>query len=91
MIKKKKETKASETHEESLFSKEKIVTAMKGETFHFALGLLLVIFGVYLLLAFTSFFFTGGADQSLLDHPEPGELARTDNRIQNVAGPRGAQ
>ena len=91
MIKKKKETKASETHEESLFSKEKIVTAMKGETFHFALGLLLVIFGVYLLLAFTSFFFTGGSDQSLLDHPEPGELARTYNRIQNVAGPRGAQ
>ena len=91
MIKKKKETKASETHEESLFSKEKIVTAMKGESIHFALGLLMVIFGVYLLLAFTSFFFTGGADQSLLEHPEPGELARTNNQIQNVAGPRGAQ
>ena len=91
MIKKKKEAKTPETHEESLFSKEKIVTAMKGETIYFACGLLMVIFGVYLLLAFTSFFFTGGADQSLLDHPEPGELARTDNRIQNVAGPRGAQ
>lgn len=91
MIKKKKETKASETHEESLFSKEKIITAIKGESIHFAFGLLMVIFGVYLLLAFTSFFFTGGADQSLLEHPEVGELLRTNNQIQNVAGPRGAQ
>lgn len=91
MIKKKKETKASETHEESLFSKEKIITAIKGESIHFAFGLLMVIFGVYLLLAFTSFFFTGGADQSLLEHPEAGELLRTNNQIQNVAGPRGAQ
>lgn len=91
MIKKKKESKSPETKEESLFSKEKIVTAMKGETSYFAIGLLLVIFGVYLILAFSSFFFTGGADQSLLEHPEPGELIRTDNQIQNVAGPRGAQ
>lgn len=91
MIKKKKETKVSETHEESLFSKEKIITAIKGESIHFAFGLLMVIFGVYLLLAFTSFFFTGGADQSLLEHPEAGELLRTNNQIQNVAGPRGAQ
>lgn len=56
MIKKKKESKSPETKEESLFSKEKIVTAMKGETSYFAIGLLLVIFGVYLILAFSSFF-----------------------------------
>ena len=50
-----------------------------------------VIFAVYLLLAFTSFFFTGAADQSILDNQLPGELLQTDNQVQNYAGARGAQ
>ena len=70
---------------------DKVVTAIKGETIHFIIGLLCVIFGVYMLLAFSSFFFTGGNDQSLLSHPDPGELLETGNRIQNYAGARGAQ
>ena len=69
----------------------KVVTAIKGETIHFIIGLLCVIFGVYMLLAFSSFFFTGGNDQSILSHPDPGELLETGNRIQNYAGARGAQ
>lgn len=44
-----------------------------------------------MLLAFSSFFFTGGNDQSILSHPNPGELLETGNRIQNYAGARGAQ
>lgn len=44
-----------------------------------------------MLLAFSSFFFTGGNDQSILSHPDPGELLETGNRIQNYAGARGAQ
>lgn len=70
---------------------DKVVTAIKGETIHFIIGLLCVIFGVYMLLAFSSFFFTGGNDQSILLHPDPGELLETGNRIQNYAGARGAQ
>lgn len=70
---------------------DKVVTAIKGETIHFIIGLLCVIFGVYMLLAFSSFFFTGGNDQSILSHPDPGELLETGNRIQNYAGARGAQ
>lgn len=50
----------------------KVMTAIKGETVHFIIGLLCVIFGVYMLLAFSSFFFTGGNDQSILSHPNPG-------------------
>ena len=69
----------------------KVMTAIKGETVHFIIGLLCVIFGVYMLLAFSSFFFTGGNDQSILSHPNPGELLETGNRIQNYAGARGAQ
>ena len=44
-----------------------------------------------MLLAFTSFFFTGGNDQDILAHPNPGELLETGNKIQNYAGARGAQ
>lgn len=38
-------------------------------------------FAVYLLLAFTSFFFTGAADQSILDNQQPGELMQTANHV----------
>ena len=87
-MKKKTETKENE---EKMIAPSKVIKAMKGETIHFIIGLLCVIFGVYMLLAFTSFFFTGGNDQSILAHPDPGELLETENRIQNYAGARGAQ
>lgn len=64
---------------------------LKNETTHFVIGLISVIFAVYLLLAFTSFFFTGAADQSILDNQQPGELMQTTNHVKNYAGARGAQ
>lgn len=88
MSKKKTDNK---TNEEKLITPGKVVTAIKSETFHFSVGLFCVIFGVYMLLAFSSFFFTGGNDQSILSHPNPNELLETGNRIQNYAGARGAQ
>ena len=87
-MKKKTDTK---TTEQKRVTTQKVVTALKSETAHFVIGLLCVIFGVYMLLAFSSFFFTGGNDQSILAHPNPGELLETGNRIQNYAGTRGAQ
>ena len=69
----------------------KTVRAVKSETGSFIIGLVLVMLGVYMLLAFTSFFFNGGSDQSLLAHPKPGELLDTGNKIQNETGPMGAQ
>ena len=61
---------------------------IKSETTHFVIGLISVIFAVYLLLAFTSFFFTGDADQSILDNQLPGELMQTNNQVKNYAGAR---
>ncbi len=87
MAKNKTNSKATEKR----ITPGKIATAIKSETAHFIIGLLCVIFGVYLLLAFSSFFFTGGNDQSILTHQEKNELLQTDNRIQNYAGARGAQ
>ena len=63
----------------------------KNETARFVIGLLLIIFSVYLLLAFTSFFFTGAADQSILENATAEELAAVDNGVRNYAGSRGAQ
>ena len=63
----------------------------KSETTHFVIGLISIIFAVYLLLAFTSFFFTGAADQSILENQLPGELMQTNNQVKNYAGARGAQ
>ena len=69
----------------------KIKTFFKSETTHFVIGLMSVIFAVYLLLAFTSFFFTGAADQSILDNQLPDELMQTGHQVKNYAGARGAQ
>lgn len=69
----------------------KIVAILKNETLHFIIGLVMVIFSVYLLLAFSSFFFTGSADQSILENHTTEQLLSTDNHVKNYAGARGAQ
>lgn len=69
----------------------KAARVLKNETFHFIIGLLFVIFSVYLLLAFSSFFFTGASDQSIIENPDPGQLASVNNHVKNYAGARGAQ
>lgn len=69
----------------------KIGALFKNDTIHFVVGLILVIFSVYLLLAFSSFFFTGAADQSIIDADNSQELASTQNGVKNYAGSRGAQ
>lgn len=69
----------------------KAAALFRNETVHFIIGLVLVIFSVYLLLAFSSFFFTGAADQSIIDGGNAQELASTNNGVKNYAGSRGAQ
>lgn len=83
--------KTDKEPEKERFSGNKISQTFKNETLHFVIGLIMVIFAVYLLLAFTSFFFTGAADQSILESPAPGQLASVDNHVKNYAGARGAQ
>ncbi|WP_274949798.1 DNA translocase FtsK [Bacteroides cutis] len=77
--------------ERSLSFFGKIIAVFKNETVHFIIGLVLVIFSVYLLLAFSSFFFTGAADQSIIDSGNAQELISTNNGVKNYAGSRGAQ
>ena len=83
--------KTDKETEPKKISKNRFTTFFKSETIHFVIGLISVIFSVYLLLAFISFFFTGAADQSILDNQQPGELMQTTNHVKNYAGARGAQ
>lgn len=87
MAKKKSDKEA----EPKVPSTNKFIAFFKNETIHFVLGLVLVIFSVYLLLAFSSFFFTGAADQSIIDSGNPHDLSTVNNHVKNYAGSRGAQ
>ncbi len=87
MAKKKSDKETSQ----SSVSMSRVAHFMKNETFHFIVGLTMVIFAVYLLLAFTSFFFTGAADQSIVESGNPEDLAVINNQVKNYAGSRGAQ
>ncbi len=77
--------------EQSLSFFGKVAALFRNETIHFVIGLVLVIFSVYLLLAFSSFFFTGAADQSIIDSGNSQDLLAVNNGVQNYAGSRGAQ
>ena len=66
---------------------EKIKNALNGETGHFIGGLICLMFGVYMFLAFTSFLSAGGADQSVTGYSPTGET----EVVQNHAGPAGAR
>lgn len=87
MAKKKSDKEADQTSA----SPGKFTLVFKNETVHFVIGLVLVIFSVYLLLAFSSFFFTGAADQSIIDSGNAADLAAVNNQVKNYAGSRGAQ
>ena len=86
----KKNSTAKDT-ELSLSFFGKVAALFRSETVHFVIGLVLVIFSVYLLLAFSSFFFMGAADQSIIDGGSAQELISTNNGVKNYAGSRGAQ
>ncbi len=68
---------------------QQIRAFFRNERFHFALGILLGCFAVYVGIAFLSFFFTGKADFSILELPAD---AQKDIRasIQNITGLEGA-
>ena len=58
MAEKKKEKKAKQPSRVAMF--------LRDERFHFAFGAILFFVSLYVLLALVSFFFTGGADQSIV-------------------------
>ena len=51
----------------------------KNERVNFILGVILVIFSLYLTISFISFFFTGSIDQSKVENLSVGELSSIGN------------
>ena len=54
------------------------------------IGLVFILFSIYLLFALGGFFFTGGIDQSLIDQNSRELLTRSDTLASNPAGKAGA-
>ena len=86
-----KREKTKDNHTQRLSLMARVKSALHNETAAFIVGLVLVLFSVYLLLAFVSFFFTGAADQSILDSGNASDLGSVNNGVHNYAGSRGAQ
>ncbi|MDR1380844.1 MAG: DNA translocase FtsK 4TM domain-containing protein, partial [Tannerella sp.] len=54
------------------------------------MGLLICFFSVYTGIAMVSYFFTGAADQNIVDNLAPGDLILKSGKVSNWAGLRGA-
>ena len=89
-----KSTKKENTQKEKREIKwiQHIRTTMNNETVQFVTGLLCIMVGAYMMLAFSSFLLNGGADQSAMDPKSPTEQvsSETTKDIQNATGERGA-
>lgn len=63
----------------------------KSEPVHFIFGLAIVLVAAFALLAFVSFFFNGGADQSVIDTPASAETQAGEKEVQNIGALQGAR
>ena len=82
-----KSTKKENTQKEKKEIKwiQNIRATMNNETVQFVTGLLCIMVGAYMMLAFSSFLLNGGADQSAMDPKSPTEQvsSETTKDIQN--------
>ena len=62
----------------------------RNERLRFGLGFFLFVLGLLMAIAFTSYFSTGEADQSLVTSLQPGEVENPNHSFQNICGSIGA-
>ncbi|MBR6041443.1 MAG: DNA translocase FtsK 4TM domain-containing protein [Paludibacteraceae bacterium] len=72
-------------------TKKVFVSKARIESFKIVFGLCLILFSLYVALALVSYFFTGGADQSLIEHLDLTTSDEIKVQIQNWTGYRGAK
>ena len=85
-----KQTQPKEGNDTAQNEREIRKNIFKNERVNFILGVILVIFSLYLTISFISFFFTGSIDQSKVENLSVGELSSIGNEIQNWTGAFGA-
>lgn len=88
MAKKTIATKPNSDNSESKSSTMKLFFA--NERTHFITGLIIAIVTIYVGLSLISFFFTGGADQSKIEHVPLSDLVTNRGSVDNWTGVRGA-
>ena len=87
-----KNTKKDNTPKEKKEIKwiQNIRATLQNETVQFVTGLLCIMVGAYMILAFSSFILNGGADQSAMEQPSMMEQPTASEEIKNATGERGA-
>ena len=70
---------------------KKIKTFFGNEIVHFIFGLFLIMFTLYMLITYLSFFITGGADQSVIESLNTAGLDAAEKAVSNAGGEKGAQ
>lgn len=63
---------------------------INNEKTDFLLGIVLLLVALYLIIAMISYFYTGAADQSILENMKPREWINTDKIFSNYCGSLGA-
>src|SRR5574344_2522328 len=69
---------------------DKYKVLFKSETTSFVIGLVFLLCTIYLLMALTSFFFTGDSDQALLEALTRGDNSIAASQFKNYVGKQGA-
>ena len=86
MTRRKSDRKSSKTFTEAVGIRNKF----GNDTIDFFLGLILLAFSVYLIIAMVSYLHTGMADQSILENLGPWELFNSGHEFTNYCGSLGA-
>ena len=90
----KKDTKKIKTlvQQEEKPSKMRAIAAFfKSEALQFIMGLALVLVSAFAIYAFVQYFFTGGADQSVVQSVASQQVSADESEVENATGIRGAQ
>lgn len=86
-----KKDKLDELTDKALESPNQILTFAKSDTMQVIWGILCIMFAIYTILAFSSFFITGAHDQSIIEHLTEKDAANLNREISNHAGVLGAR
>lgn len=68
-----------------------MMQAFKADTFQVVLGVISIMFAIYMIYIFISFLWAGAQDQSLVQHPTAEGMANLNNEISNHGGTLGAR
>ena len=85
-----KMAKKKKTSTKSSFNAVTGFDMFKNEKLNFIVGLILLILGIFMIVAFVSFIKTGNIDLSMIESPRPGEVMNEKGEFVNSCGSLGA-